>query len=254
MSENIQRLKGFRKITMLTAYDVMTARLLSRCAVDIILVGDSLGEVFQGKTSTREVTMEEMLYHTAAVARGAGDGELTADMPIRSYDTPAEAVTNARRLTAAGAGSVKLEGYRPGIVKAIREAGIPVMGHLGLLPQTATARRVAAKTQAQADTLKADARALCDEGVFAIVLECIPEALAREVTALVPASTIGIGAGRHCDGQVLVISDLLGWDPSPPPKFVKHYADLAGRITQAVTAFKADVESGAYPDDAHTYH
>jgi 3-methyl-2-oxobutanoate hydroxymethyltransferase len=261
MSDAIKTRKGGRKIVMLTAYDVMTARLLSAAGVDIILVGDSLGEVFQGKTSTREVTMEEMLYHTAAVARGTGNSgaaggkvELTADMPIRSYDTQECAIANARLLLAAGAGSVKLEGYHPGIARAITEAGIGVMGHLGLLPQTALARKVVARTPEEAARLKADALALAAEGAFAIVLECIPESLAREITETVNVPTIGIGAGKFCDGQVLVINDLIGLDPETPPKFVKRYADLASEITRAVRAFRADVERGAYPDDAHTYH
>jgi 3-methyl-2-oxobutanoate hydroxymethyltransferase len=254
MSEKIQQLKGVKKIVVLTAYDVMTARLLSRSGVDLILVGDSLGEVVQGRTSTREVTIEEMVYHTAAVARGAGGVVLTADLPIHTYDTPEAAVANARQLLEAGADNVKLEGYQPGIVRALREAGIAVMGHLGLLPQTAVARKVAAKTAEEAEKLKADAAGLSAEGVFALVLECIPERLAGEITAAVPVPTIGIGAGPRCDGQVLVVTDLLGLDTAPPPKFVRHYADLAGEITRAVRAFKADVEAGRYPDDAHTYH
>ncbi len=254
MSEKIKQLKGVKKIVVLTAYDVMTARLLSRSGVDLILVGDSLGEVVQGRTSTREVTMEEMVYHTAAVARGAEGVVLTADLPIHTYDTPGAATANARQLLKAGADSVKLEGYQPGIVRALREAGIAVMGHLGLLPQTATARKVVAKTAEEAEKLKADAAALSTEGVFALVLECIPERLAGEITAAVPVPTIGIGAGPRCDGQVLVVNDLLGLVTAPPPKFVRHYADLAGEITRAVTAFKTDVEAGRYPDDAHTYH
>ncbi|HEQ71790.1 MAG TPA: 3-methyl-2-oxobutanoate hydroxymethyltransferase [Spirochaetia bacterium] len=254
MRDSVIRRKGNKKIVMLTAYDFQTAGLLAEAGVDLLLVGDSVGTVLQGQESTKQVTMEEMLYHTRAVVKGAGRVPVVSDMPIHSYDGPEEALRNARAFLGAGAEGVKIEGFTTGIVRVLTEAGIPVMGHLGLLPQTAAFHTVAGKTEEEADRIKHDADSLCAEGVFALVLECIPESLARAVTAAVPVPTIGIGAGRYCDGQVLVINDLLGMTRGHRPKFVKPYADLAGIISEAVRRFKTDVEDGRYPDNAHTYH
>jgi len=246
--------KAGPKITMLTAYDFQTARLLAETGIDLILVGDSLGVVFQGKTSTREVTMQEMLYHCDAVVRGAGQVPVIVDLPIHSYNTPEDAVYNSMQFIEKGASGVKLEGYQPGIVKALTLAKIPVMGHLGVLPQTAKYYRVTGKDRAEAERLRLEAKGLVAEGVFALVLECMTEGLAREITSMVAVPTIGIGAGKFCDGQVLVITDLLGLSPGKLPKFVKRYVDLSSIIKEAVLSFKQEVERGLYPDNEHTYH
>ena len=254
MIKDIVGLKNRSKIVMLTGYDYQTAAIMSRCPVDLILVGDTLGVVFQGNDSTHTVTMEEMLYHTRAVVRGAGQIPVIGDMPIHTYDTPQAGLAHARRFVEAGAAAVKLEGYNPGLVAHIVRAGIPVMGHLGLLPQTAANYKVVGKDPTQAARLKSDAALLAAEGAFSIVLECVPESLAREITAAVNVPTIGIGAGVYCDGQVLVINDLLGMDTSVPAKFVKRYADLASVIAAAVTRYADEVRTAVYPDERHTYH
>jgi 3-methyl-2-oxobutanoate hydroxymethyltransferase len=247
-------MKGVKKIIMLTAYDFQTAVSLSTCNVDLLLVGDSLGTVFQGKGSTKQVTMEEMLYHTEAVVRGANKVPVIGDMPIRSYDTEEDAIRNASQFLAAGAQGVKIEGYKPGIAAALRAKGIAVMGHLGVLPQTAAEYKVVGKKKEEAIKMKTDANCLAQEGAFAIVLECVTESLARDITETLSIPTIGIGAGVFCDGQVLVINDLLGMDDTVPPKFVKRYANLQDTIRTAVLHFVNDVETNKYPDSEHTYH
>lgn len=254
MDEPLHGRKGGRKIIMLTAYDFQMARILNAAGVDIILVGDSLGVVFQGNDTTRQVTMDDMLYHTRAVVRGAGDVPVVGDMPIGSYETEGFALSNARRFTDAGARGVKLEGYRPGIVRALRAAGISVMGHLGVLPQTAREYKVTGKKPEEAARIAGEAQALAAEGVFSIVLECVTEDLARRITGSVAVPTIGIGAGGYCDGQVLVVNDLLGMGNERQPKFVKHYAELAAVIGEAVRRFGEDVQADRYPDAEHTYH
>jgi 3-methyl-2-oxobutanoate hydroxymethyltransferase len=253
--DQIQALKGKEKIVMLTAYDCQIARLLDATKIDMILVGDSLGMVFQGNQDTKQVTMEAMLYHTQAVAKGAKNTLIVADMPIHSYDNPDEALTNAKRLREAGAHAVKIEGNQPEVIKLLQKQKIPVMGHVGLLPQTADKYRVQGKTPEQADQIWRDALELDKLGVFSMVLECIPEWLARKITHDVKTPTIGIGAGKHCDGQVLVITELLGMVQSDHlPKFVKHYANLDEIITKAVSKYKDEVKTGKYPDKEHTYH
>jgi 3-methyl-2-oxobutanoate hydroxymethyltransferase len=253
--EQIQALKGKQKIVMLTAYDYQIARILEANNIDMILVGDSLGMVFQGNPNTKQVTMEAMLYHTQAVARGAKNTLITADMPIHSYDTPEEALKNAKRLCEVGAQAVKIEGNQPEVIKLLRKHQIPVMGHVGLLPQTAEKFRVQGKTPEQADRIWRDALALDKLGVFSMVLECMPEWLARKITHDVKTPTIGIGAGKFCDGQVLVITELLGLVSNDHlPKFVKHYANLDKTISDAVTEFVQEVRTGKYPDKDHTYH
>lgn len=252
--ELIRRKKGKEKIIMLTAYDYQMAKTLDEVGVDMILVGDSLGMVVQGYPDTKSVTMRDILYHTRAVARGAKRTPIIGDMPINSYRTVKQALKNAKLFIESGAHGVKIEGNKPKIVRALIEAGIPVMGHVGLLPQTAESYRVRGKDPGEARKILKDAQELDKLGVFSIVLECIPESLAKEITESVSAPTIGIGAGKYCDGQVLVINDLLGFDESFKPKFVKRYANLNRIIKEAVQKFKEEVYTGKYPDYEHTYH
>ena len=237
------------KITVLTAYDYPTAKIVDQAGIDVILVGDSLGMVCLGYPDTVPVTMEEMLHHTAAVARGTESALVVADMPFMSYQVSTEeAVRNAGRFCQqARADCVKLEGGRT-------MAGIPVMGHIGLTPQTATQLggfKVQGKDPRAAELLLEDARALEAAGAFSIVLECVPAAVAEQITLGVAVPTIGIGAGANCDGQVLVFHDLVGLFDRFVPKFVKQYANLAVAMGEAVTAYKEDVEAGRFPGKEH---
>jgi len=242
------------KIAALTAYDATTARLLDRAGVDLILVGDSLGMVVLGYENTLPVTLEDMLHHTRAVVRGTERALVVVDMPFMSYQVSvADAVRNAGRLLKeGGAAAVKLEGGRP-VLDAVRrlvDVGIPVMGHLGLQPQSVRrlGRYIKQATRPEdADALVADAIALRDAGAFAIVLESIPEDVARTATASVDVPTIGIGAGPDCDGQILVSSDMLGLFDRFVPSFVKQYAKLADTIDAATRAYVDDVHAGRYP-------
>jgi 3-methyl-2-oxobutanoate hydroxymethyltransferase len=242
------------KIAALTAYDATTARLLDRAGVDVILVGDSLGMVVLGYENTLPVTIEDMLHHTRAVVRGTARALVVADMPFLTYQVSvAEAVRNAGRLLQeGGAAAVKLEGGRPvlDVVRRLVDVGIPVMGHLGLQPQSV--RRVGryvkqATHPEEADTLVADAIALRDAGACALVLESIPDEVARVATASVDIPTIGIGAGPECNGQILVSSDMLGLFDRFVPSFVKQYAKLADTIEAATRAYVDDVHAGRYP-------
>jgi 3-methyl-2-oxobutanoate hydroxymethyltransferase len=246
--------KGKEKIIMLTAYDYQIARILDEELIDIILVGDSLGMVVQGYMNTKSVTIEDMLYHTRAVARGAKKTPIIGDMPMNSDNTVEDALRNAKVFLDAGAHGVKIEGNKTDVIKALISNGIPVMGHIGLLPQTAPAYRVRGKAPEEAQRIYQDAVELDKLGVFSMVLESIPESLAKRITGAVGAPTIGIGAGKHCDGQVLVINDMLGLDPTFSPKYVKRYANLNQIVKQAVEDFRQDVRTGRYPDDEHTYH
>lgn len=246
--------KGKAKIIMLTAYDYQMAKILDKAGIDLILVGDSLGMVVQGYKNTKSVTVEDMLYHTRAVARGAENTPIVGDMPIRSDRTIEDALRNAERFIEAGAQGVKIEGKRSKVVKALLNAGIPVMGHVGLLPQTAESYRVKGKEPPEAQKIFHDALELDELGVFSMVLECMPETLAKRITEAVSAPTIGIGAGEYCDGQVLVINDMLGFDESFAPKYLKRYASLNKIIKEAVAKFQEEVSSGVYPDKEHTYH
>ncbi len=246
--------KGKEEIIMLTAYDYQIARILDEEQIDIILVGDSLGMVVQGYTDTKSVTMEDMLYHTRAVARGAKNTPIIGDMPLNSDNTVEDALRNAKVFLDAGAHGVKIEGNKTDVVEALISNGIPVMGHVGLLPQTASAYKVRGKAPEEALRIHQDAVELDKVGVFSMVLESMPESLAKRITGAVGALTIGIGAGKHCDGQVLVINDMLGLDPTFSPKYVKRYANLNQVIKQAVEDFRQDVRAGKYPDDEHTYH
>lgn len=249
-----------RPITMLTAYDYPTARLVDEAGVDLILVGDSLGNVVLGYDSTIPVTMADMLHHTRAVTRGVTRALVVGDMPFLSYHLDrAETLRNAGRfLQEAGARAVKVEGGREVAesVRAVVSAGIPVMGHLGLTPQSVHqlgGYRVQGRDADAARRLLEDARILEAAGVFAIVLECVPVQLAQEITAAVQVPTIGIGAGPHCDGQVLVTHDLLGLYGNFKPKFVKRYAELHQEIGRALREFKEDVESGRFPAEEHSF-
>lgn len=247
-----------RKFVMLTAYDYPTARILDEAGIPVLLVGDSLAQVILGYPTTIPVTMEEMLHHSRAVARGASNALIIGDMPFGSYQTSIEdGIRNATRfLKEGGAHAVKLEGAMLDLSQALVERGIPVMGHLGLTPQSVHAMggyKVQAKSQEGAARLLTDAHALQKSGIFSLVLEGIPAHVAKAVTESVDVPTIGIGAGSDCDAQVLVITDLLGMGSGKYPKFVKSYADLRSTITEAVSRFRADVESGTFPDPDHSY-
>jgi 3-methyl-2-oxobutanoate hydroxymethyltransferase len=246
--------KDKEKVVMLTAYDYQTAKILDGLRIDLILVGDSLGMVVQGHSDTKSVTMQDMLYHTRIVARGAKNTPIIGDMPINSCDTAEDALKNARLFLAAGAHGVKIEGNRSHAVKALIEEGIPVMGHVGMLPQSAESYKVKGKEPEEAKRILQDAIELDKHGVFSIVLECVPESLGKTITEQVKAPTIGIGAGKYCDGQVLVINDLLGLDSGFKPKFAKKYADLNTIVKNAVAKFREEVIRGDYPDEDHTYH
>ena len=249
------------KITCLTAYDYPTARLLDEAGVDVLLVGDSLAMVVLGYESTLPVTIEEMLHCTRAVRRGTRHALLVADMPYGTFQNgAAEAVRNATRFVKeAGAEAVKLEGgeKRMEVVARLVEAEIPVMGHIGLTPQslhTLGGFRVQGKTAEAAEALVRDAQALAAAGAFSIVLESMPRELGARITESVPVPTIGIGAGPDCDGQVLVLSDLLGLTEGHTPKFARRYADLRHTIHQAIAHYVDDVQKGAFPADAECYH
>jgi 3-methyl-2-oxobutanoate hydroxymethyltransferase len=248
------------KIVTLTAYDYPTARLLDEAGVDIILVGDSLGNTILGYPDTIPVTLDAMIHHCAAVSRGAHHSLLIGDMPFLTYKTsPEQALDNtARMIQLGGMEGVKFEGGEEvaPIVRKVVSAGIPVMGHIGLLPQSVHALsgyRVQGKDEASAKRLLDGAIALEQAGAFCIVLEAIPPDLAKHITQSVAIPTIGIGSGKFCDGQVLVLADLLGLTFTDPPKFAKQYANLREIISAAVSRFADDVKSARYPDDEHHY-
>ena len=249
-----------KKIVALTAYDYFTARVLNEAGIDLILVGDSLGMVVLGYENTLLVTMEEMIHHTTAVARGNSRCLLVGDMPFLSYQvSEEEALRNAGRFVQeAGAQAVKLEGGKEmaPLVSRMVGAGIPVLGHIGLTPQDILnlgGYKVQGRNHESASALLADARALEAAGAFAVVLECVPAALAGEITAALSVPTIGIGAGPLCDGQILVTSDLLGMFDRFKPKFVKRYADLWGTTLQALGGYKKEVEEGTFPSSDQSY-
>lgn len=259
-TRDIRAAKGRRKIVCLTAYDYASARLVDEAGVDIILVGDSLGMTVLGYETTLPVTMMDMLHHTAAVVRGTRRALVVADMPFLSFQVSEdEAVRNAGRfIKEAGAQAVKIEGgrIREGLVRRLVENGIPVMGHIGMTPQSIhefAGYRVQGRGSKEAELLKEHARALDEAGIFSLVLECVPRDLAAEITAAVRVPTIGIGAGAECDGQVLVFHDLLGLYGEFKPKFVKRYADLGRAITEAVRKYCDDVREGRFPDEEHSY-
>jgi 3-methyl-2-oxobutanoate hydroxymethyltransferase len=250
-----------KKITCLTAYDYPSARLLDEAGVDVVLVGDSVAMVMLGYDSTLPLTIEESLHHTKAARRGVHRALLVADMPYGTYHGDIhESVKNGMRFVKeAGAEAVKIEGgeRRLELIERLTEAEIPVMGHVGLTPQSVNAMggyRVQGKTPGTADQLLRDARSVEAAGAFAIVLEGIPRELATEITREVRIPTIGIGAGPDCDGQILVLHDLLGLTFNEPPKFARRYANVGEVISQAVKEYCADVKDGSFPSDAESYH
>jgi 3-methyl-2-oxobutanoate hydroxymethyltransferase len=262
VSVSIHTLREWRsrgqKFVMVTAYDALSARILDEAGIPVLLVGDSLGQVMLGHPTTIPVTMDDMLHHARAVARGARDALLVGDMPFGSYHASLEdAIRNAAAFLQAGMHSIKLEGGGPAveIVDALTTRGIPVMGHLGLTPQSVNAfggYRVQGRGD-DGDRVLQAAHQLEEAGAFAIVLECVPAVLGKRITDEVGIPTIGIGAGPDTDAQVLVLQDLLGVTPGPAPRFVKRYADLASEMANAVKLFAKEVAEGAYPGPEHTY-
>lgn len=249
------------RITMVTAYDYTMARIVDAAGVDMVLVGDSVGMVVQGLPDTLGVTLDDMAYHGRCVGRGLQQAHLTVDMPFMSYQvSPAQALQNAGRLVKEGmAQSVKLEGgaRTAPAIEAIVEAGIPVVGHIGLTPQSVHAMggfRVQGRGDEGRLRLLEDARAVQEAGAFSIVLEMVPAELAAEVTEMLDIPTIGIGAGADCDGQVLVCNDLLGFDSSFQPRFVKRFAELQQPMVDAVASYCSEVKAGTFPTDAHAFH
>jgi 3-methyl-2-oxobutanoate hydroxymethyltransferase len=248
------------RFAMLTAYDALSARLIDEAGIPLVLVGDTLGMVMLGYDTTLPVTMEDMLHHTAAVVRGVENALVVGDMPFMSYQASIEdGMRNAGRfLKDAGAQAVKLEGGGRVVelVSKMTDAGIPVMGHIGLTPQSVNQLggfRVQGREQEQAFRMMQDAKDLEAAGVFALVLEAVPATLAKEITAHLEVPTIGIGAGPGCDGQVLVFHDFLGINTAKMAKYVKQYASLGEEIKRAATEFARDVADGSYPDAAHSY-
>lgn len=258
---DVQRFKDeHRRFAVLTAYDYLSAKILDEAGIPILLVGDSLGMVMLGHPTTLPVTMDEMLHHAKAVARGSRQALLVGDMPFMSYQVSAdEAVRNAGRFVQeAGMHAVKLEGGGPSveITTRLTEIGVPVMGHLGLTPQsvhTMGGFKVQGKGAAQASRILADAKALEAAGAFSVVLEGMPSELATRITNALRIPTIGIGAGPGCDGQVLVFHDAFGITTGKGPKFVKRYAAIAEEISRAATAFANDVREGSFPGPEHEY-
>lgn len=255
-----QKKANGEKISMLTAYDYSTAKLIDEAGINAILVGDSLGNVVLGYEDTLSVTIDDMIHHGAAVARGVKNSMVVIDMPFMSYQTSVyDALVNAGRLMKEGrANAVKLEGGKEVCpqIRAITNAGIPVMAHLGLTPQSINAfggNKVQGRTEAKAQKLIDDAKAIEEAGAFAVVLECVPAKLAELITKAINIPTIGIGAGAGCDGQVLVYQDLLGMFSDFTPKFVKKYADIGSIMKQAFKEYINDINSGSFPEEKHTY-
>lgn len=247
-----------KRFVMLTAYDFPTARILDEAGIPVLLVGDSLAQVILGYDTTLPVTMDEMLHHARAVARGARNALIVGDMPFGSYQTSVdEGIRNATRYLKEGnVHAVKLEGAQVELTSALVEMGIPVMAHLGLTPQSVHAMggyRVQAKSEETAARLLSDAENLQKAGAFSLVLEGVPANVAATVTSSLDIPTIGIGAGPSCDAQVLVITDLLGMGSGKYPKFVKPYANVRETIIDAVGQFKSEVEAGTFPDEEHSY-
>lgn len=262
MATTVRDLAAFKargeRFIMLTAYDYTTAQILDEAEVPVILVGDSLAQTMLGYETTLPVTMDEMLHHTRAVVRGAPRALVVADMPFGSYGSSVkQGIESATRFLKEGhAHAVKFEGPQPSLCEALAERGVPVMAHLGLTPQSVHAMggyRVQARTGESAQRLLDDAKTMQKAGAFSLVLEGIPKNVAGAVTDAISIPTIGIGAGAQCDGQVLVIHDLLGLGRAPDPRFVKRYVDLRTQMLGAVKAFENDVKSGAFPAEGNTY-
>jgi 3-methyl-2-oxobutanoate hydroxymethyltransferase len=256
----LRQRKGKEKIAVVTAYDVFFARLADKAGVDIVLVGDTLGMVFQGQPTTLPVTVDDMIYHARAVNRGVERAHVVVDMPFMSYQASTEdGLRSAGRLMKeGGAAAVKLEGGEEvaELVDRLTAIGIPVMGHVGMTPQSVHqfgGFKLQGRTDEQRTRILAGARALADAGAYAVVLETMPATLAAEVTAAIPVPTIGIGAGPECDGQVLVMQDLLGMDPAWAPRFVRRYAELGKEIERAFSTYAADVRAGRFPSKDESY-
>jgi 3-methyl-2-oxobutanoate hydroxymethyltransferase len=252
--------KGGDKIAVVTAYDVVFARLADEAGLDVILVGDSLGMVVQGESSTLPVTLDEMVYHSRIVSRGVRRAHLVADLPFMSYQASIEdGLRAAGRLIKEGrAEAVKLEGgvAVADLVRRLVAAGIPVMGHVGMTPQSVHqfgGFKLQGRTDEQRARILEDARAVADAGAYAVVVETVPRAVAAEVTKAVPAVTIGIGAGGACDGQVMVMHDLLGLEPAWKPRFVRRYAEMGQAVGAAFKAYADDVRAGRFPSDQESY-
>ena len=258
-AQDIRNMKGREKISCLTVYNAPVARALDAAGLPLLLVGDSVGTTDLGYSSTIPVTLDDMVRHTAAVVRGVSHALVLADMPFMSYqESPVQALRNAGRLLQeTGCGAVKLEGgeFRAPTIRTLVQNGIPVCAHVGLTPQSHAqlGYRVQGRGDAAAAQLLADARAVADAGAFAVVLECIPADLAKAVTESVSIPTIGIGAGPHCDGQVLVLHDILGMGGAIHPRFAKCYVDLAAQIQTAAETYKSEVLSGTYPGPEPQY-
>jgi 3-methyl-2-oxobutanoate hydroxymethyltransferase len=244
--DTVKGMKGKEKISVLTCYDYSFAKAIDG-KVDIILVGDSLGNVVLGYERTKHVTLADMIRHLGAVRRGVKESLLVCDLPFGSYDTTTDAIKNAKALIDTGADGVKPEG-RPEIVRALVDCGIPVMGHVGLLPQTAEKPGIVGKNEEDAQAITTLAKEIAAAGAFCVVIECVPSGLAKEITDSVSVPTIGIGAGE-CDGQVLVLYDLLGLFPDFAPKFARKYMDLQEEISKAVFSYSMDVKKGNFPGD-----
>ncbi len=251
--DKMKSMKGNEKISMLTAYDYSTAKVMDESGIDIVLIGDSLGMVVLGFETTQKVTMQDMIRHTGAVARGIKNAHVVADMPYRSYNNEEDAIKNAKLLIEAGADSVKTE-KKPKITKTLVENGVNVMGHIGLTPQTITDFKVQGKDEEAAKQLKEEAIALENAGCYALILECIPMQLSKEITETVKIPTIGIGAGLYCDGQVLVSSDMLGLFTDFKPKFVKRYGEISSEMKKAIEDYKRDVKESKFPTDEFSFH
>ena len=256
----IKSKKEGKKISMLTAYDYSTAKLLDEAGLDSILVGDSLGMVILGYENTLQVTVDDMIHHTKAVTRGVKRACVIADMPFLSYHISVEeTIRNAgRMIQEANAHAVKLEGGREVVdkIEALIKAQIPVMGHLGLTPQSVNMMggfKVQGKDESQAKIILEDAKLLQEAGVFSIVLECVPAKLAKLISESIDIPTIGIGAGKDCDGQVLVIQDMLGMYSDFTPKFVKKYCEVGLVIKEAVSKYKEEIQEGLFPEEVHTF-
>lgn len=248
------------RIAVLTAYDVVFARLADDAGIDVVLVGDSLGMVVQGERSTLAVTLDEMVYHSRIVSRGVRRAHLVADLPFMSYQASVEdGMRAAGRLLKEGrAEAVKLEGGATAaeLISRLAGAGIPVMGHIGMTPQSVHQLggfKVQGRTEAQRAKILADARAVAEAGAYAMVIEAVPHALAAEITREVSVPTIGIGAGVDCDGQVMVMHDLLGLEPAWKPRFVRRYAEMGKAVGEAFAAYAADVRAGRFPSPEETY-
>ena len=250
---DIMQMKSKEKITVLTGYDSTMTTLCDKA--DVILVGDSAGMVMLGYDSTKDVTMDDMVRFTTAVKNAKTDSLIVTDLPIKSYENEDSAITNSKRLVLAGAHAIKLEGGKEvaHIIKAVKDSGIPVMGHLGLLPQTAEKYSVQAKKSADAVRLIEDAKILEQSGVFSIVLEMVTSDVTKIITKDVTVPTIGIGSGKYCDGQVLVIHDMLGMFEKIKPKFAKRYLNLSEEIRNAVSSYVKDVKEEQFPEEEHTF-